>query len=169
MPREQRHIGLPRSNSHSAPRPHGLGSQAFLGGVHPLRPSPWYPKGHLHVALWLVTSQIAYGPHRQGDWHFPLTQASFEEHSESARQPSTWWHSTLAFPTKPSTQVHWIPWLTGVQSAFSPQDPSMQGFMQRRFKRSQSLSGGQSALYWHTFELGSTTRTIWQVLMATDD
>lgn len=160
MPRGQRHIGFPRSSSHSAPTPHGLGSHAFVGGVHPLRPSPWYPMGHLQVALWFLTSQRAYGPHWHGDWHLLLTQASLLEHSESARHPSTWWHSILGFPTKPLKQVHWIPWLTGVQSAFSPQDPSMHGFMQRRFSRSQSLSGGQSALYWHTFEFGSTTRTI---------
>lgn len=47
----QKHTGLPASISHIAFKPHGFGSQGLLGGLHPNRPSPLYPGGHLHSGL----------------------------------------------------------------------------------------------------------------------
>lgn len=36
----QKQIGFPLSNSHIAFKPHGFGSQAFVGGLHPISGLP---------------------------------------------------------------------------------------------------------------------------------
>lgn len=60
-------MGFPRSSSQRALEPHGFGTHGFEGGVHAIEGFPEYPGGHLQVATWFTTSQLAKLPHLQGD------------------------------------------------------------------------------------------------------
>lgn len=62
-------------------------------GRHSTKAFPFIPSGHLHIGMWLKTSQIAFEPQvpGQGSLHLFLIQALSLEHSElrthSGRHP----------------------------------------------------------------------------------